>query len=104
MRPSQALSSGTTPTGKTYTGWWGNFSQTKQKGIVQYGLSSYQQKPFAGVFRGYLFGGFSRIMHQIPYFALPFASGYFVYTWGKTKYEYYNSKEGHHAMAHSEGH
>jgi ubiquinol-cytochrome c reductase subunit 8 len=32
------------------------------------------------------------------------ATGYFVYTWGKTKYEYYNSKEGHHAMAHSEGH
>lgn len=29
--------------------------------------------------------------------------GYGVYTWGKAKYAYYNSKEGHHAMHLAEG-
>jgi hypothetical protein len=29
----------------------------------------------AGVFKGYLFNGFARIMHQVPYFAVPFATG-----------------------------
>lgn len=40
-------------------------------------LSSFAQKPFAGVFKGYLFNGFSRIMAQVPYFAIPFAAGTF---------------------------
>lgn len=32
------------------------------------------------------------------------STGYFVYTWGKNKYAWYNSKEGHHQMAQHEGH
>lgn len=29
--------------------------------------------------------------------------GYATYSWGKSKYEWYNSKDGHHQMAMAEG-
>lgn len=38
-------------------------------------LSPFKQKAMRGVFQGYLFNGFRRIMAQVPYFALPFAAG-----------------------------
>ncbi|GFZ51348.1 Complex III subunit 8 [Saitozyma sp. JCM 24511] len=81
MRPTQIVQSGM-PGGKTYMGWWGDMGGPRQKGIVQYTLSPFKQKAMRGVFQGYLFNGFRRIMAQVPYFALPFAGGYAVYIWG----------------------
>jgi ubiquinol-cytochrome c reductase subunit 8 len=63
-----------------------------QKGIVQYcksdptrlspditltdlALSPWKQRAFAGALRGYLFNGYSRIMKQVPYMAIPVATG-----------------------------
>jgi hypothetical protein len=34
-------------------------------------VSPYKQRPLAGVFQGYVFNGFSRIMAQVPYWILP---------------------------------
>ncbi|EIW66266.1 hypothetical protein M231_01703 [Tremella mesenterica] len=105
MRPSSVVQSGM-PGGKAYMGWWGDMGGPKQKGVIQYSLSPFRQRATAGMLTGYLFNGFSRIMAQVPYFVPPFAIGYGVYIWGKTRYEWNNSKEGHHqlSMEHEGGH
>lgn len=46
----------------------------------------------AGALRGYLFYGYKRLMAQAPYFAVPFGVGYGIYSWGRKKNEWYNSK------------
>ncbi|KAK1923158.1 cytochrome b-c1 complex subunit 8 [Papiliotrema laurentii] len=102
MRPTLPVQAGM-PGPKTYIGWWGDMKGPTQKGVIQYSLSPYRQRPFAGAIQGYVFNGFSRIMQQAPYWIIPFTLGYGVYTWGKAKYAYYNSKEGHHAMHLAEG-
>ncbi|KAK4689664.1 ubiquinol-cytochrome c reductase subunit 8, partial [Tremellales sp. Uapishka_1] len=68
------------------------------------GLSPFKQRPFAGALHGYLFNGFTRIMSQIPYFAIPFATGYAIYVWGGNKSAYFNSKQGHHDLAGEHAH
>ncbi|CAD6567990.1 MAG: ubiquinol--cytochrome-c reductase subunit 8 [Tremellales sp. Tagirdzhanova-0007] len=103
MRPTLRAMSGM-PEPKHYIGWWGDMGGPKQKGIVQYSLSPYQQRAMKGVFSGYLFNGFSRLAGQMPYWIVPFAIAYGTYTWGSNKYAYYNSKEGHHAMAQAGSH
>ncbi|KAL1412436.1 Cytochrome b-c1 complex subunit 8, mitochondrial [Vanrija albida] len=101
MRPSTIVRSGM-PTGKTWSGWWGDMKGPKQKGIYTYSVSPFAQRPFAGALNGYVFWGFRRIAQQVPYFIVPFATGYAVYLWGYNKYAYYNSKEGHHAIHEAE--
>ncbi|PWN98414.1 putative ubiquinol-cytochrome c reductase complex 11 kDa protein [Tilletiopsis washingtonensis] len=98
MRPTAPAHSGM-PTGTKYMGWWGAMGGPKQKGIVQYSISPFQQNPMAGALKGYLFFGYKRIMAQVPYFAVPFGIGYAIYSWGVKKNEWYNSKEGHRLTA-----
>ncbi|KAL7420901.1 Cytochrome b-c1 complex subunit 8, mitochondrial [Cryptotrichosporon argae] len=102
MRPSAPALSGPAG-GKSFLGWWGDAQGPKQVGITQYSLSPFKQRPFAGALHGYLFNGFSRIMQQVPYFAIPFGTGYFIYTWAKNTYAYNCSKIGHHELAQQEG-
>ncbi|EJT48018.1 hypothetical protein A1Q1_02934 [Trichosporon asahii var. asahii CBS 2479] len=83
-------------------GWWGAMGGPKQKGIYTYSISNNQQAAMRGAIPGYIFWGFRRIAAQVPYFALPFAAGYATYVWGKNKYAWYNSKEGHHIMHEAE--
>ncbi|WFD29900.1 ubiquinol--cytochrome-c reductase subunit 8 [Malassezia sp. CBS 17886] len=94
MRPSNIVQSGM-PTGHKWVGWWGNFGGPAQKGINTYVVSPFEQNPFAGVFRGYLFHGFRRVVAQLPYVGPPLALGYFIYTWGNKESGYVNSKAFH---------
>lgn len=48
-------------------------------------VSNFRQKPFAGALNGYIFWGAKRWAQQVPYFAIPFITGYAVYAWGKEK-------------------
>lgn len=48
-------------------------------------VSPFAQKPMKGALNGYVFWGVKRIAQQVPYFALPFLTGYAVYVWGKNK-------------------
>ncbi|KAF8512756.1 cytochrome b-c1 complex subunit 8 [Hysterangium stoloniferum] len=91
MRPSSAARSGMP-------------ERPKQKGIIQYSMSPFRQRAFAGALHGYIFNGYKRIAANLPYCILPIAIGYGVYSWGKSHYEYLNSKAGHLAtMGHGEG-
>ncbi|CEH14548.1 Ubiquinol cytochrome c reductase, subunit QCR8 [Ceraceosorus bombacis] len=101
MRPSAPVESGM-PTGKKYMGWWGDFGGPKQKGLIQYSISPFQQNPMKGALHGYLFFGFKRIMARMTYFGIPFAAGYGIYSWSVAKNEFYNSKEGHRLLAEHE--
>ncbi|OWZ61457.1 hypothetical protein AYX15_06347, partial [Cryptococcus neoformans] len=76
-------------------GWWGDMGGPKQRGVKTYGLSPYRQRPLAGMLRAYVFNGSRRTMQQLPYVAPPLMFFYGVYYWAKTKYDYYNSKQGH---------
>ncbi|GHJ90345.1 hypothetical protein NliqN6_6747 [Naganishia liquefaciens] len=102
MRPSAPVES-LMPTGKAYIGWWGNMGGPKQKGVVTYSVSPFRQRALKGTLHGYIFNGYSRAMRQAPYMLIPFGVGYAVYAWASEKSAYYNSKEGHHAMAMAEG-
>jgi len=75
----------------------------KQKGIIQYGQSPFRQSPMRNAFRDYVFNGYRRIASQVPYFAIPIALGYGVYSWGKARYQFLNSKAGHVAAMKSGG-
>ncbi|SNX85830.1 probable ubiquinol-cytochrome c reductase complex 11 kda protein [Melanopsichium pennsylvanicum] len=55
-----------------------------------------------GALHSYIFYGFKRIMQQAPYFAVPFAAGYGLIAWAKSKNAYYNSKAGHLEHGHDE--
>ncbi|KZO99196.1 putative ubiquinol-cytochrome c reductase complex 11 kDa protein [Calocera viscosa TUFC12733] len=90
------------PSGKVWMGWWGDFGGPKQKGIVQYSLSPFQQKAMGDAFSSYLFNGYRRIVAQVPYFAIPFGFGYGIYTWANSYGAYLESKEGHYATAEKE--
>ena len=73
-----------------------------QRGIIQYAVSPFQQNAMKGAFHSYAFYGFKRIMQQAPYFAVPFAVGYGLIAWAKSKNAYYNSKAGHLEHGHDE--
>ena len=40
------------------------------------------------MFSGYFFNGFRRAMVQLPYVGIPFAAGYFIYSWGNKAVSY----------------
>lgn len=66
-------------------------------------VSPFQQRPLAGVLKGYLFNGFRRTAAQLPYVGIPLGLGYAIYTWGNKESEYVHSKAYH--VAHGgEGH
>ncbi|KAG8720178.1 ubiquinol--cytochrome-c reductase subunit 8 [Ceratobasidium sp. 394] len=94
MRPTNVAQSGM-PTGKAYMGWWGDMGGPKQKGTIQYSLSPFKQRAFAGALHGYLFNGYTRLAAQAPYFAIPIGTAYAVYLWANKKDAYLNSKAGH---------
>ncbi|KAF8462473.1 hypothetical protein JB92DRAFT_2838989 [Gautieria morchelliformis] len=94
MRPTLPARSGM-PEPKHYIGWWGDMGGPKQKGIITYTLSPFRQRAFAGALHGYIFNGYRRIAANVPYFIVPFALGYGVYSWGTSHYQYLNSKAGH---------
>ncbi|KAI0037094.1 cytochrome b-c1 complex subunit 8 [Vararia minispora EC-137] len=85
------------PGPKVYNVWWGDYAHgTKlQKGIVQYTVSPFYANPTKNMFRDWLFNGTRRLGQQLPYWSIPFAIGYAVYTWGNKRYAWQNSKEGH---------
>ncbi|WRT70873.1 uncharacterized protein IL334_007872 [Kwoniella shivajii] len=103
MRPSAPAQSHM-PGPKTYGGWWGDIGSLPQKGIKTYGVSPYRQRAMAGALNGYIFNGFSRVMGHLPYVAPPALFFYGVYYWSKSKYEYFNSKQGHYDRLIEEGH
>ncbi|KAH7101669.1 cytochrome b-c1 complex subunit 8 [Auriculariales sp. MPI-PUGE-AT-0066] len=94
MRPTQLIRSDM-PGPKAYMGWWGQIGSHGQRGVVQYAISPYAQRPLAGMLHGYVFNGYRRIMKFVPYWIGPFAIGYGVYVWGDRRYEYLHSKAGH---------
>ncbi|KAE8225561.1 hypothetical protein CF319_g1719 [Tilletia indica] len=98
MQVSQVRQS-SMPSGRKWIGWWGAMGGPAQKGITQYSISPYQTANMRGAVQTYLFYGYKRIMQQAPYFAVPVAAGYFIYTWGKKGSAYNNSKAGHLANA-----
>ncbi|KAK0538637.1 ubiquinol--cytochrome-c reductase subunit 8 [Tilletia horrida] len=101
MQVSEIRQSGM-PTGRKWMGWWGEMGSPTQKGITQYTISPYQTANMRGAVQTYIFYGYKRIMQQAPYFAIPFAAGYGIYTWGKKTNAYNNSKAGHLAHGHDE--
>ncbi|PKI82933.1 Qcr8p [Malassezia vespertilionis] len=98
MRASGIAQSGMN-TGHKWIGWFGNFGGPTQKGITTYANSPWQLNPFAGMLRDFVFNGFRRVVTQLPYSGIPFALGYFIYTWGNKEFAYVNSKAGHLAGA-----
>ncbi|KAF8581788.1 hypothetical protein K439DRAFT_195524 [Ramaria rubella] len=85
----------TISTAKHYIGWWGDMGAPKIKGVTTYTQSPFRQRAFAGALHGYIFNGYRRIATNVPYFAIPVALGYGIYSWGKSHYQYLNSKAGH---------
>ncbi|KAI7904281.1 UcrQ family protein [Cokeromyces recurvatus] len=81
--------------GHKYMGWWGHMGGPKQKGIVTYVLSPFEQKPFAGAARNAVFNTARRVTSQIPYVGVAFGIGYYIYTSAKSRHAYLSSKAGH---------
>ncbi|EKM78391.1 QCR8 subunit 8 of ubiquinol cytochrome-c reductase complex [Agaricus bisporus var. burnettii JB137-S8] len=76
--------------------WWGDkHGALKQKGITQYAISPWQTKAAPHMFRNYLFNGYRRISSELIFWVLPFGIGYGIYTWGKSRYDWQNTKAGH---------
>ncbi|KAL0946108.1 hypothetical protein HGRIS_012373 [Hohenbuehelia grisea] len=65
---------GDMPGGKTYLNWWGNVTH-KQRGVIQYAVSSNETSPMRHIFRNYLFNGYRRLSGQALYVVIPFACG-----------------------------
>lgn len=64
-------------------GWWGHLGAPKQRGIVTYTLSPYEQRAFAGALHQAIFNTFRRVTGQAFYIAVPLGAAYGIYTWGK---------------------
>jgi len=79
-------------------------------------ISPYQTKAMPNMVRNYVFNFYRRVSAEAIYFLVPFGigelylslstfsmflrpndvcAGYGIYTWGKARYEYVNSKAGH---------
>ncbi|KAF9011898.1 cytochrome b-c1 complex subunit 8 [Cyathus striatus] len=104
MRPTIARHSDM-PGPKVYNLWWGDKTGIRQRGVITYTISPYQTKIAPHMFRNYLMNGYRRLSGEFVYFAIPFALGYAVYTWGSNTYAHNNSKAGHiEAIARGEHH
>jgi len=77
-----------------YMGWWGDMGGAKQRGIITYSVSSYAQKPLAGVFYNAIFNTFRRVSSQAFYFAVPMALYGYIIMKAKDRNEYLYSKAG----------
>ncbi|TFY81100.1 hypothetical protein EWM64_g2916 [Hericium alpestre] len=75
--------------------WWGDKSGINQRGIVQYTLSPFRQRPVHHMVRHWMFNGYRRLSKQVPYWIVPFAIGYGTYTWANNQYAWQMSKAGH---------
>lgn len=64
-------------------GWWGHLGAPKQRGIVTYVLSPYEQRAFAGALHQAIFNTFRRVTGQAFYIAVPLGAAYGLYSWGK---------------------
>jgi ubiquinol-cytochrome c reductase subunit 8 len=86
------------PTGVARHSKWfghmGNLGGPAQKGLITYQLSSYQQRPFAGVLKHGVFNTFRRVSGQVPYILPAVLVFYYTYTWGNQQHKYLNSKAG----------
>ncbi|CAG8530120.1 11599_t:CDS:2 [Paraglomus brasilianum] len=74
--------------------WWGHMGGPVQRGVVTYSISPYQQRAFAGALKHGIFNTYRRVASQSLYIGIPFVLGYFIYTEGKKKHEYYHTKAG----------
>ncbi|KAJ3554275.1 hypothetical protein NM688_g3194 [Phlebia brevispora] len=100
MKPTAARLSDM-PGPKVYNLWWGDRGVSPQKGIAQYSLSPMRQRAAKHMFSGWFFNGYRRLSQQAPYWVVPFAIGYGVYSWAKSFDQWQNSKAGH---GHAGGH
>ena len=73
------------PSAKTYMGWWGHLGSPKQKGITQYAISPYAQKPLAHSFHNAFYNSFRRFKSQILFLVIP---GAMYWYWWKNAEEY----------------
>ncbi|EEB05085.1 ubiquinol-cytochrome-c reductase complex subunit 7 [Schizosaccharomyces japonicus yFS275] len=92
---------GHAPSGKTYLGWWGALGGPKQKGIITYTVSPFQQRPMAGLLSSSFRNGFRTFKSNALYILIPMGSVFYLMHWANKKNEYINSKKGvaetHHA-------
>ncbi|KAJ1980240.1 ubiquinol--cytochrome-c reductase subunit 8 [Dimargaris cristalligena] len=78
---------------------FGNLGGPKQRGIVSYRLSSYEQRVFAGVFKKGFYNVIRRFSANVLYIGPPMIASYMVYSWAKKRNTYLNSKAGHHELS-----
>ncbi|KAF9078575.1 cytochrome b-c1 complex subunit 8 [Rhodocollybia butyracea] len=102
MRPTIARASDMPGPKRAWSVWWGDQGAIRQKGIIQYTLAPQQARAAPRWIRSYIFNFYRRVSGEAIYFTVPFAIGitirllrYGIYTWGKSRYEYQNSKAGH---------
>ncbi|KAG0369443.1 UcrQ family protein [Gamsiella multidivaricata] len=81
--------------GGKWMGWWGHLGGLKQRGIVTYSLSPYEQRAFSGALHQAVFNTFRRVSAQVFYIGTPFGLGYATYVWAKANHEFRLSKAGH---------
>ncbi|KYK60527.1 ubiquinol-cytochrome-C oxidoreductase complex III subunit VIII [Drechmeria coniospora] len=79
---------------RSFLGDWGSFGGSKQKGIVQYGVSANRQNPFAGAVHDAIFNTFRRTKSQIFYWLPPMLAGYYLMDWATERNHYLFSKAG----------
>ncbi|KAI0753273.1 cytochrome b-c1 complex subunit 8 [Daedaleopsis nitida] len=94
MRPTEIRRS-EMPGPKVYNLWWGDKGVQKQRGIIQYSISPWQQRAAHQLIRNYIFNGYRRLSSQLVYWVVPFAFGYSVYSWAKRYDTWQNSKAAH---------
>ncbi|KAG0355602.1 ubiquinol--cytochrome-c reductase subunit 8, partial [Gamsiella multidivaricata] len=66
-----------------WMGWWGHLGGLKQRGIVTYSLSPFEQRAFAGALHQAIFNTFRRTTGQVLYIGIPFGLAYGTYSWAK---------------------
>ncbi|KAJ1648797.1 ubiquinol--cytochrome-c reductase subunit 8 [Dispira simplex] len=79
---------------------FGELGGAKQRGIVSYRLSPYEQRVFAGFFKKGFFNIIRRFSAQVLYVGPPAALAYLTYSWAKKRNAYVNSKAGHQEESH----
>ncbi|THU97614.1 hypothetical protein K435DRAFT_777901 [Dendrothele bispora CBS 962.96] len=95
MRPSITRYSEMPGPRHSWNKWWGDTSLQKHKGMTTYTISPFQTKAAPKFIRTYVFNAYRRISAEAVYFVVPFAAGYGIYTWAKSRDAWQNSKAGH---------
>ncbi|KAK9455441.1 hypothetical protein V1511DRAFT_500471 [Dipodascopsis uninucleata] len=81
-----------------YMGWWGDMGGPKQRGIITYSVSSYAQKPLAGVLYNAVFNTFRRVSSQAFYVIAPASLYLYIIMKAKERNEFLYSKAGRHEL------